>query len=78
MDPFSIILKIIGMIFGPIIGKIPWFKKKSQVKEAHEKADKAEAKQAEAEEELANMKREEAIEDDMEKPDDEFWQGGKL
>lgn len=77
-DPVSIILKILGMIFGPLISRIPWFKKESEVAKGYKKADEAEAKQAESEEELANMKREKELEDDMKKDDKDFWKGGKF
>ncbi len=74
----TIVLKILGALFGPVISRIRWFKKESPVAKGYKKADEAEAKQAESEEQLANMKREKELEDDMKKPDDEYWQGGKF
>lgn len=76
IDPISIILRILGAIFGLLIRKIPFFKKRSPTAKAYEKADEAEANQARAEEELADMKREKEHEENMKKSDDDFWQGG--
>jgi len=74
----AIILKILGAIFGPVIARIPWFKKKSQVRTAYEEADQAREGQAQSEEQVADLESEREHEENMEKPDDEFWQGGKF
>lgn len=76
IDPVSIILRILGAIFSPILSRIPWFSKKSPAAKGYQKADEAEAKQAQTEEQLADMKRQKEHEENMKKSDDDFWQGG--
>lgn len=73
----SFVIDIILKILGLIIGKIPYFKKKSAVKTAYEEADKIKQAQAEAQEQVASMERDKEHEENMSKSDDDFWEGGK-
>jgi len=78
MTVAMIILNILKIIFGPLISRIPLFKKKSPTRVAYEKADQAEQAQAQAEEQVADLEAEKEHKENMEKSDDEFWHGGKF
>lgn len=77
MKAITIILSILKIIFGPIISRISWFKRKSQTREAYEEADRAEEAQAQAEEQVADLESEREHQENMSMPDKDFWEGGK-